>query len=103
MNITKSDLVDQMKERYGYTKKSASALIDDFCDVIVYNMEQGNSVSLRNFGCFDQILRKEHGCPNPKTGEHIVIPAHWIPRFYPGTAMRRATKIWEDNEKRGLN
>lgn len=45
---------------------------------------------------------KPVGCPNPQTGEKVDVPAHWIPRFYPGNGMRRVVKLWEDNTKRGL-
>lgn len=103
MNITRGGLIDQLIERYGYTKKAATDLVDDFADIIIYNMELGNTVSIRNFGCFDILERKQRSCPDPQTREPIVIPAHWVPRFYPGNGMRLAVKKWEDNDKRGLN
>lgn len=102
MNIKRADLIKQLMDRYGYTKKAATCLVDDFIDIILLNLKEGNTVSLRNFGCFDILERKQRSCPNPQTGERVVVPAHWIPRFYPSNKMRVVVKEWEDNTKRGL-
>ena len=71
-------------------------------EIILYNLGNGDTVSIHNFGCFDILERKARSCPNPQTGEKVDVPAHWIPRFYPGNKMRLAVKLWEDSTKRGL-
>lgn len=102
MDIKRNDLIKQLVEKYGYTKKAATSIVDDFVDVVLYNLSEGNTVSIHNFGCFDILERKARSCPNPQTGEKVEIPSHWIPRFYPGKRMRLVVKIWEDNNKRGI-
>lgn len=102
MNIKRNDLIEQLVEKHGYTKKAATSIVDDFVDVVLDNLSEGNTVSIRNFGCFDILERKARSCPNPQTGEKVEIPAHWVPRFYPGNRMRLVVKMWEDNNKRGL-
>ncbi len=101
MNIYRKDLIQQLIDK-GYTKKAAKAFIDDFASLIMDNLGEGNTISIRNFGCFDLLERKARSCPNPQTGEKIEVPAHWIPRFYPSKNMKIAVKMWEDNTKRGL-
>lgn len=102
MDIKRNDLIEQLVEKHGYTKKAATSIVDDFVDVVLDNLSEGNTVSIRNFGCFDILERKARSCPNPQTGEKVEIPAHWVPRFYPGSRMRLVVKMWEDNNKRGL-
>lgn len=102
MKMKRADLVAQLVEKYHYTKKSAKQIIDDFSQVILDNLQNGDAVALRNLGTFDIVMRAERQCPNPVTGERCIIPAHYVPRFYPGDTMRTAVKIWEDNVKRGL-
>ncbi len=102
MKIKRADLIRQLAEDYGYSKKSAAKVVDNFTDVINKNLEQGNTVLVRNLGCFDILLRKERRCPNPISGDKVVIPAHHIPRFYPSNYMRIVVKKWEDNVKRGV-
>lgn len=101
MDVKRADLINQLVAKHSYTKKAATSLVDDFVDIILDNMRKGNTVSLRNFGCFDILERKARSCPNPQTGEKVDVPAHWIPRFYPGNKMRLAVKMWEDDMRRG--
>lgn len=102
MDIKRNDLIEQLVEKHGYTKKAATSIVDDFVDIVLDNLSEGNTVSIRNFGCFDILERKARSCPNPQTGEKVDIPAHWVPRFYPGNRMRLVVKMWEDNNKRKL-
>ena len=80
MDIKRVDLIQQLVDKHGYTKKAATSIVDDFTDIILYNLGNGDTVSIHNFD----------------------VPAHWIPRFYPGNKMRLAVKLWEDSTKRGL-
>ncbi len=102
MDIKRNDLIQQLVSKHGYTKKAATDIVDDFTDIVLENLRGGNTVSLRNFGCFDILERKARSCPNPQTGEKVDVPAHWIPRFYPGSKMRLAVKMWEDDSRRGM-
>ena len=102
MDIKRVDLIQQLLDKLGYTKKAAKSIIDYFNNIILYNLGKKYTVSIHNFGCFDILARKARSCPNPQTGEKVDVPAHWIPRFYPGNKMRLAVKLWEDSTKRGL-
>jgi DNA-binding protein HU-beta len=102
MVVNKQDLINQLVKEKRYTKKAATDLVEDFCAMVLWNMERGNPVALWGFGCFDIIERAARSCPNPQTGETCHIPAHWTPRFYPGSAMKRAVKLFEGDEKRGM-
>lgn len=102
MKVKRADLIQQLADDYGYSKKVAAGIVDDFTSLIISNLENGNAVHIRNLGCFDLLVRRERSCPNPVTGERVVIPEHYIPRFYPSNRMRIAVKKWEDNAKRGL-
>lgn len=102
MDVRKADLIEQLVEEHGYTKAAATSIVTDFTDIIMSNLRKGNSISLRNFGCFDILERKARTCPNPQTGELVKVPAHWIPRFYPSNRMRMVVKEWEDDTKRGI-
>lgn len=101
--INRSELVQQLADKYGYTKKSATILVDDFTQIVLDNIKEGNEVSIFNFGCFSMVERKERSCPNPQTGEKCIIPAHLVPRFYPYKNMRMAVKIYEDNKNRSID
>jgi len=103
MNIYKSDFIRQLMEKYNYTKTSATQVVDDFWSVLADNLEQGNTVFFYGFGSFDIVERKGRSGVNPQTQERCPIPAHWVPRFYPGSTLKRAVKKWSDSKKRGLS
>lgn len=103
MNIYKSDFIDQLVKEKHYTKVSATALVNDFWAMIEENMSRGNTVNFIGYGCFDMLERKERSCPSPKDGSPCVIPAHWVPRFYPGKNLRLAVKKWESCGNKGAN
>lgn len=102
MNINRTDLINQLNEEYGYTKKSATEFVDDFLELMVKNIEEGNTISIYGFGVFDIIKRKARNVKDIKTGERIDIPEHWVPKFYPGRRINIAVKKWQDNIKRGI-
>lgn len=102
MNVNRSDLIRQLVDKHRYTKDAATDVVDDFIDIVIDNIRVGNTVSIYGFGVFDILERAERSCPNPQTGERCSIPAHFIARFYPGTRLRKAVKMWEDDTKRGL-
>lgn len=94
MDINRSDFINQLVEKHGYTKKSATALVEDFIDMVLENLEHGNRVSFQGFGRFDIIERKARSCPNPQTGERVEVPAHLVPRFFAGNHTKFAVKKW---------
>lgn len=97
------DLIQQLVDKHGYTKKAATCIVDDFADIVIENLRNGNTVSIHDFGQFDILERKARSCPCVQTGEEVEIPAHLVPRFYPWKKMRLAVKLWEDDSKRGAN
>lgn len=101
MDVNRDTLIQQLMQRYNYTKTAATSVVNDFTDTVVDNLRDGNTVSLRGFGCFDILRRAARSCPNPQTGELVEVPEHYIPRFYPGKSMRAAVKLWEADEARG--
>ena len=58
MDIKRVDLIQQLVDRHGYTKKAATSIVDDFTNLILENLEEGNTISIHNFGCFDILERK---------------------------------------------
>lgn len=99
MDVNRKMLVRQLADKKGYKIKDATVFVNDLFDLIVENIQEGNSVSIYGFGCFDLLERKAHVCPNRQLGTMIDVPAHFIPRFYPGVRMYNAVKAWESATK----
>jgi nucleoid DNA-binding protein len=103
MKVNKPELIQQLHDSYGYTKKDAAKMIDDFVEVILNNIEEGNSVSFHDFGEFGVIKRAKTAVRDVRTGELVEVAEHYIPKFYPRNGMKAAVKTWEGNVKRGID
>lgn len=103
MVVNRSDLINQLAEKYNYTKKAAAMLIDDFANIIVDNLREGNTVSIYNFGTFAPHERKARSTISMLNNERIEIPAHYVPKFTAFKAVKDAVKEWEEIYKRGYN
>ena len=95
MDVNRTMLIRQLAKNNGYTIKESTRFVDSFIDLILSNIQDGNSVSIYGFGCFDLLKRKAQVCPSRRLGKMIDVPAHYMPRFYPGVRMNNAVKAWE--------
>jgi DNA-binding protein HU-beta len=86
--MNKGELVDQVAEQAGVTKKQADAVLTAAIDSIMDTVAQGKKVTLVGFGSFERRDRKEREGRNPKTGETMVIPATKVPAFSAGKQFK---------------
>ena len=86
--MIKSDLVDQVAQRTGLTKKDSARAVDALFEAIREELQNGGKVQLVGFGTFEVKQREARIGRNPKTMEEIRIPARRVPVFRPGTELR---------------
>ena len=58
--MTKADIVDQISERTGLTKKDVAETVDCFLNAVAKALSDGHHIEIRGFGTFrvkDQIGR----------------------------------------------
>lgn len=102
MEVSRSELIEQLMDKYKYTKKAAKSLVEDFTEIILDNMACGNTVTIMNFGTFEVVKRNSRMSPNVYTGEMQEVKEHHVPRFVPSKKMKYVVKEWEDSVNRGL-
>lgn len=88
--MTKVDLIAQVAEKTGFTKKDAEKAVTAVLDTITENLANGEKVSLVGFGMFEVKERAERMGHNPKTGEPMQIAASKAPSFKAGKALKDA-------------
>ena len=102
-NINRTELIDQLKKRYGIKKKDSEIFLKCLCECIMENLQNGVTVSIMGFGTFDIILRERRSVKDPNDNvTRIEIPAHYIPKFYPSEQMKRTVRLGEDSERRKI-
>ena len=86
--------MEQLKD-YGYYKKDALAMVNDFWDLIEKNLQEGNTIMFQGYGNFAPHLRKARSCPNPITREMMDVPARYTVKFTAGRLLKLATRKWD--------
>ncbi len=86
--MNKSDLIDVVAKRTGYTKISVKAALDTAFVVIAETLASGEKVQILDFGTFDVRERKQRVGRNPGTNEQITIPPTKIAFFKAGRGLK---------------
>lgn len=76
----------------GLTVRMASAAVDAAFEVIAETLEEGESVTLSNFGTFKTRHRKSRQTYHPRTQEPVTIPEAQTTAFVPSAKLRDRVK-----------
>ncbi|MFI5370183.1 MAG: HU family DNA-binding protein [Candidatus Eisenbacteria bacterium] len=79
--MTKADIVDQISERTGLTKKDVAETVDSFLNAVARALANGHHIEIRGFGTFRVKDRKSRIARNPRTGEAVPVPPRKVPVF----------------------
>lgn len=90
--MTKSELIEQVAQTSGLSKKQAGEAVNATLDTIQGALAKGESVTITGFGSFEVRNRKARDGVKPGTSEKIHIPASKYPAFKPGKPLKDAVK-----------
>lgn len=88
--MNKAELVTEIAEQTGITKKDAEAAVKAFTDIVIEEVAGGGEVALVGFGTFKTSTRAARTGRNPQTGQTLNIPAATVPKFKAGKAFKDA-------------
>lgn len=79
--MTKADLVDMVAAGTGLTKLETEAVIEGFFTSVIESLRKGKGIEIRGFGTFK--VKKKNGrfARNPKSGDKVYVPEHFVPVF----------------------
>ncbi len=90
--MNKSELIDQIAERSGVSKKDIDASITNMFEVVADAISKGNDVTIQGWLKFEQVDRKARMGHNPQTGEKMQIPASKAAKVSALTKLKAAGK-----------
>ena len=88
--MNRVDFIDAVAKQTGIDKKSVTAVVAAYPEVITKALKSGDSVAFIGFGTFKTVKKNARKCRNPKTGETIKVPAKTVAKFTPGKALSDA-------------
>lgn len=86
--MTKSDMVEKIYEKIGFSKKESAELVEMVFDIIKNTLETGEKIKIAGFGNFVVKEKADRRGRNPQTGEEIVITARKILTFKPSQVLK---------------
>ena len=86
--MNKVELIAQIAEKSGLSKKDAEKALAAVIDTITEAVSNGDKVQLVGFGSFEVKQREARVGRNPKTKEAIEIPATRVPVVKAGRALK---------------
>ena len=88
--ITKSQLVAELAEKLGITKKDVGGFIDTLSQIAGRETKKNGSFTLPGIGKLVKVQRKARTGRNPATGEEIKIKAKTVVKFRVAKACKDA-------------
>lgn len=89
--MNKTELVNAVKAA-GFSGKDAEKAVKAVFDAVTDALAKGEKVQLIGFGTFEVREKAASEARNPRTGETIKVPAHKVPAFKAGQALKDAVK-----------
>ena len=88
MTTTKRDLTRAVAQEIGCTAALAGEMVDALFADMREQLEEGNRIEVRGFGVFTvKDTKPKPKALNPRTGEHVYVPARRKAHFKPGKLL----------------
>ncbi|MFC1516756.1 integration host factor subunit alpha [Thermodesulfobacteriota bacterium] len=81
MALTKADIVSQLTNHLGFTKKQAFDTVETLIELIKASLESGDNVLISGFGKFCVNQKAERKGRNPATGSDMMLKARKVVTF----------------------
>lgn len=88
--MTKADIVEQIYEKVGFSKKEATDVVESIFEMIKGHLERGEKVKISGFGNFAINAKRPRKGRNPQTGEEIVISGRRVLSFKPSPVLKKS-------------
>lgn len=92
-NVIKSDLVEQVYRRVGFTRHEAEEAVEILFKEIKIELSKGESVRIAGFASFYLKNKKARNARNPQTGQPILIRSRRVLTFKPSKNLLTSTAL----------
>jgi len=86
--MNKKELVAAIADSCGTTQSQAGEFVNAFCETVVGQLKQSNSVAIPGFGQFVAKHRPAREMRNPATGQMMMAKAKTSAQFKPSSNLK---------------
>ncbi len=88
MALTKADIIFQLTNHLGFTKKQATDSVETVLEIIKSTLESGDDVLISGFGKFCVKEKNERRGRNPATGTDMMLEPRKVVTFKCSQGLR---------------
>jgi integration host factor subunit alpha len=88
MALTKTQVVDSVQERIGFSRKKSTELVEQLIEIIKDTIEKGDDVLISGFGKFCVKEKGTRKGRNPATGEDMMLDKRKVVTFKCSSVLR---------------
>ena len=88
--MTKVDIVEEIYEKVGFSKKEVAKIVEYIFDIIKDTLIKEDKIKISGFGNFVVRKKRSRRGRNPQTGSDIEITARRILTFKPSQVLKGA-------------
>jgi len=92
--MTRAQIAAKIAEATGLSKKETEIVVEGFITCIIDALRENDTVEIRGFGTFKNVVRDPRKARNPKTGETIELKKRYVPKF---KVSKELKKIVQEN------
>jgi integration host factor subunit alpha len=98
--MTKVDIVENIYEKVGFSKKEVAKIVESIFDIIKESLQKEEKIKISGFGNFVVRRKRARRGRNPQTGDDIQITPRRILTFKPSQVLKAALNRSETEEAR---
>jgi len=88
MTLTKAQIIEEISNKDGFTKKKSIEIVETLLDIIKSTLESGDDVLISGFGKFCVKKKKERRGRNPATGDDMMLSSRNVVTFKCSSKLR---------------
>ncbi len=98
--MTKAEIVEQIYEQVGFSKKESAELVEKVFDIIKETLAEGEKVKISGFGNFVVREKNARTGRNPQTGQEILLGARRVLTFKPSLVLKNILNDGSEEPRR---
>lgn len=92
--MNNKQFIAELAQRLGYTTQDTQKMVYNIIDAMADTFQEGNAVTVHNFGSFEVKKKMERIIQNPSTGQRMLVPPKLTLGF-------KISPTWKDKLKNG--
>ena len=90
--MNNKDFITELAQRTGYTQDNTQKLVWCVIETMASYFDEGDNVSVPDFGTFELKNRMERIVVNPASGQRMMVPPKLVLNFKPDVSMKEMLK-----------